>query len=155
MKSFLSLKIIFFLFACNPGSRLKKRFLFNLSSYSQDAPKTKLYAVSDGSCCGGEESDPHAVHGIEAINNEITLGHRRLAIVDINFGHQPMFDSSKRYSIIFNGEIFNERKVLTLKANKLTISAKNKPICCQGDGEIFGEGKIEYSVRKKALQFIY
>ena len=51
--------------------------------------------------------------------------------------------------------IFNERKVLTLKANKLTIHAKNKPICCQGDGEIFGGGKIEYSVRKKALQFIY
>ena len=47
--------------------------LFNISSYSQDAPKTKLYAVSDGSCCGGEESDPHAVHGIEAINNGFIL----------------------------------------------------------------------------------
>ena len=28
-----------------------------------------LYAVLDGSCCGGEESDPHAVHGIEVLNN--------------------------------------------------------------------------------------
>lgn len=64
-------------------------------------------------------------------------------------------DIARNFFKLFNGKIFNERKVLTLKANKLTIHAKNKPICCQGDGEIFGGGKIEYSVRKKALQFIY
>ena len=46
--------------------------------------------------------------GIEAINNEITLGHRRLSIVDINHGHQPMFDSEERYSVIFNGEIYTK-----------------------------------------------
>ena len=45
--------------------------------------------------------------GVETIDNEITLGHRRLAIVDINHGHQPMFDDTKRYSVVFNGEIYN------------------------------------------------
>jgi asparagine synthase (glutamine-hydrolysing) len=45
--------------------------------------------------------------GINNINNDITLGHRRLSIVDIDHGHQPMFDNNKRYSIIFNGEIYN------------------------------------------------
>jgi len=45
--------------------------------------------------------------GIEIINNEITLGHRRLSIVDIDHGHQPMFDNTKRYSVVFNGEIYN------------------------------------------------
>ena len=45
--------------------------------------------------------------GIETINNEVTLGHRRLSIVDLEHGHQPMFDNEKRYSVTFNGEIYN------------------------------------------------
>jgi asparagine synthase (glutamine-hydrolysing) len=45
--------------------------------------------------------------GIETIDGQITLGHRRLSIVDINNGHQPMFDNTKRFSVIFNGEIYN------------------------------------------------
>jgi asparagine synthase (glutamine-hydrolysing) len=47
-------------------------------------------------------------YGIESIGSEIRLGHRRLSIVDLsNHGHQPMFDCSKRYSLVFNGEIYN------------------------------------------------
>ena len=38
--------------------------------------------------------------GVETIQNQITLGHRRLAIVDINHGHQPMFSNEKRYSVV-------------------------------------------------------
>ena len=45
--------------------------------------------------------------GIKRINNEISMGHRRLSIVDIDHGHQPMDDSKNRYSIVFNGEIYN------------------------------------------------
>ncbi|PVY38671.1 asparagine synthase (glutamine-hydrolyzing) [Pontibacter virosus] len=38
----------------------------------------------------------------------VYLGHTRLAILDpTEFGQQPMQDSSKRYTIIFNGEIYN------------------------------------------------
>lgn len=36
------------------------------------------------------------------------LGFRRLSILDLSeSGHQPMYDSSGRYVIVFNGEIFN------------------------------------------------
>lgn len=38
----------------------------------------------------------------------VGLGHRRLSIIDTSSdGNQPMKDLSKRYTIIFNGEIFN------------------------------------------------
>lgn len=40
----------------------------------------------------------------------VALGHTRLSIIDPNpEGHQPMTDSSGRYHIIFNGEIYNYR----------------------------------------------
>ena len=38
----------------------------------------------------------------------VGLGHRRLSIIDTSSAaNQPMWDESKRYCIIFNGEIFN------------------------------------------------
>lgn len=44
-------------------------------------------------------------------DNNITLGHRRLSIVDISTAaSQPMTDASGRYVIIFNGEFFNYRE---------------------------------------------
>lgn len=40
------------------------------------------------------------------------LGHRRLSIIDTTaIAHQPMWDESRRYAIVFNGEIFNYREL--------------------------------------------
>lgn len=38
----------------------------------------------------------------------VGLGHRRLSIIDTSaVAHQPMWDETQRYCIVFNGEIFN------------------------------------------------
>jgi len=40
--------------------------------------------------------------------NGVSLGHRRLSVVDLSsHGHQPMISNNGRFVIIFNGEIYN------------------------------------------------
>ncbi|MCA9046118.1 MAG: asparagine synthetase B, partial [Planctomycetaceae bacterium] len=41
----------------------------------------------------------------------IALGHRRLSIIDLGGGHQPMWDSEGRLGIVFNGEIYNYKEL--------------------------------------------
>ncbi|MEO1450879.1 MAG: asparagine synthase (glutamine-hydrolyzing), partial [Bacteroidota bacterium] len=42
----------------------------------------------------------------------ITLGHRRLSIIDLSeAANQPLIDHSGRYVLIFNGEIYNYREL--------------------------------------------
>jgi asparagine synthase (glutamine-hydrolysing) len=41
------------------------------------------------------------------INNQVLLGHRRLSIIDLEHGQQPMISDDNRFSLIFNGEIYN------------------------------------------------
>lgn len=40
-------------------------------------------------------------------NDHVQLGFRRLSIIDIESGHQPLSYENERYWIIFNGEIYN------------------------------------------------
>ena len=41
------------------------------------------------------------------LNKYIAIGFRRLSIIDISEGNQPMFNENNSLVLVFNGEIYN------------------------------------------------
>ena len=73
--------------------------------------------------------------------NGVSLGHKRLAIRDIENGHQPMF--YKDYVIVYNGEIYNTDEIKTELLNLgYTFDTTS-------DTEVILKGYAEY--KKKIL----
>jgi len=60
----------------------------------------------------------------------IGLGHRRLAVIDLVTGDQPMFSVDGTCCIIFNGEIFNYREL------RSELLAKGHSFATQSDTEV-------------------
>src|SRR3990172_10036317 len=45
------------------------------------------------------------------IGDSIALGHKRLSIIDLNSGKQPIFNEDGSIAVIFNGEIYNYKSL--------------------------------------------
>ena len=45
------------------------------------------------------------------IDDDIALGHRRLAIIDLENGNQPIYNEDENLVIVFNGEIYNYKEI--------------------------------------------
>lgn len=45
------------------------------------------------------------------VDDDIALGHRRLSIIDLEGGKQPMTSVDNRYVVVFNGEIYNYQEL--------------------------------------------
>lgn len=51
--------------------------------------------------------DDHGVY----IKDNVALGHRRLSIIDLKTGHQPMASSDGSVVIVYNGEVYNFKEL--------------------------------------------
>ena len=40
-------------------------------------------------------------------DRDVVLGHRRLSIIDLDTGRQPIFNEDRSLAIVFNGEVYN------------------------------------------------
>ncbi|MDX5345810.1 MAG: asparagine synthase (glutamine-hydrolyzing), partial [Hymenobacteraceae bacterium] len=85
----------------------------------------KLEAATNAIESRGPDSSGTYVHG------QAGLGHRRLSILDLTeCGSQPMHDKSGRYTIVFNGEIFNYPEL------KKQLEAKGEEFKSTSDTEV-------------------
>src|SRR5262245_34880442 len=47
------------------------------------------------------------------VNGAVALGARRLKIIDLAGGRQPLFNQDRTIAVVFNGEIYNFRELRT------------------------------------------
>lgn len=81
----------------------------------------------------------------EYIHENVGLGFRRLSIVDLAGGHQPMCNQNQSIWIVFNGEIYNHmdvRKILEGKGYQYKTKSDTETILHAY--EEFGEDCVEY-----------
>jgi len=79
-------------------------------------------------------------HGVFS-DNQISIGHRRLSIIDLSeIAGQPMVNSNNDIIIVFNGEIYNFENL------KKDLKNKNYTFKTNGDTEVILYGYQEYGV---------
>ncbi|MBL7734141.1 MAG: asparagine synthetase B, partial [Chitinophagaceae bacterium] len=73
------------------------------------------------------------------VNENIALGHRRLAILDVSpKGAQPMSSKNGEWVIVFNGCIYNFHEL------KIQLQTRGHEFVSTGDTEVIAEGLAEY-----------
>ena len=79
------------------------------------------------------------------VDNELAMGMRRLSIIDLADGKQPIQNEDGRYSVVFNGEIYNYielRRDLESRGHKFRTNSDTEVIIHLF--EEHGEGCVEY-----------
>jgi asparagine synthase (glutamine-hydrolysing) len=75
------------------------------------------------------------------ISGPIGLGFRRLSIIDLAGGHQPMSDAEETVWVIFNGEIYNYREL------RAELQSKGHEFRTNSDTEVIIHGYKEWGTR--------
>ena len=77
--------------------------------------------------------------------DQVTLGHRRLSIIDLNSGKQPIHNEEEDIWIVFNGEIYNYQDLTTeLKKRGHTFYTKSDTEVIVHCYEEFGDLFLEH-----------
>src|SRR5205807_7141586 len=79
------------------------------------------------------------------VAGEVGLGFRRLRIIDLAGGHQPMASPGGRAHAVFNGEIYNYRSLRRLLQSRgVTLRTQSDTETILGLYEVFGLRCVEY-----------
>ncbi|MEJ2147343.1 MAG: asparagine synthase (glutamine-hydrolyzing) [Acidobacteriota bacterium] len=70
-----------------------------------DAPEARLKKMCDAMTHRGPDD-----FGSD-VRQGVALGMRRLSIIDVSGGHQPIFNEDRSVRVVFNGEIYNYREL--------------------------------------------
>jgi asparagine synthase (glutamine-hydrolysing) len=75
------------------------------------------------------------------VSGSVGLGHRRLAIIDLSpLGRQPMSTPDGRYTLVFNGEIYNFQEL------RAELTARGRTFVSRTDSEVLLAGFAEWGL---------
>ena len=80
------------------------------------------------------------------LNDNVTMGMRRLSIIDLASGNQPMFSEDKNIIIVFNGEIYNFKNIkkkLETEFNIMFKTHSDTEVILKGY-EVWGKDVLQY-----------
>ena len=89
--------------------------------FTGSAEKGLLHKMNETQVYRGPDDEGYFTDDIQGVN----LAMRRLSIIDLHDGHQPMSNHDETIWIVFNGEIFNAQ-VLRKELEKMGYSFKTK-----------------------------
>ena len=72
------------------------------------------------------------------VSDDVCLGFRRLSIIDLDAGHQPLYNEDNTLALVFNGEIYNYREI------RQDLVAKGHEFKTHSDSEVLVHGFEEY-----------
>ena len=79
------------------------------------------------------------------VDNDIALGFRRLAIIDLSGGSQPIFNEDRSMVLVFNGEIYNYQTIREdlLKKGHVFTTETDSEVLLHGYEEYGGKGLLD------------
>ena len=104
---------------------------FDLKDH-RSCDRALLHAMSDALAHRGPDGDGHH------FEPGLGLGHRRLAVIDLVTGAQPMHSPDKTLCLVFNGEIFNFKEL------RLELEGRGHAFTTQSDTEVILEAWREW-----------
>ncbi|MCX7114115.1 MAG: asparagine synthase (glutamine-hydrolyzing) [Proteobacteria bacterium] len=78
-----------------------------IAGFAGAGDRYDLQRMTDALIHRGPDGEGHWVDA----DNSVFLGHRRLAIVDLEGGFQPMWTPDREIGVVFNGEIYNHQEL--------------------------------------------
>ncbi len=77
-----------------------------VNSYAGDMSPI-LHAMADVIAHRGPDDDGFLETNAKSCSHRVGLAHRRLSIIDLDAGHQPIANEDDSIQLVFNGEIYN------------------------------------------------
>src|SRR5690606_36041257 len=68
-------------------------------------------------------------------DQNVALGHARLAVIDVATGAQPMWDREHEIGVVYNGEVYNHaelRKTLEARGHRFTSDHSDTEVLIHG-----------------------